>query len=283
MTENRPGSRQILVALDGSSPAQAAASSAIHIASTQHLSIRGLNVVSSRLVMEPYSNYKEELKRDQRLDSRPELVQQFARQGSKALQWLEDRCREQNVPVTTEILFGGVRELLLKEANQSTLIAQGQRGYRHNGEKKRIGHNFRKVAHRAEIPILVGDEEQESLRRVLLAYNGSTQARQALTRIIRWQKSSFEQVIVVVVQQIGNVSQQRLSKVRTDLDASGLSDYVFISLRGRPAPQIVAAAEESRADLIVMGSYRYPALIEWLLGSTVESVLRKTHLPVMLV
>ena len=57
MSENGPGTGQILVALDGSSPAQAAASSAIHIASTQHLSIRGLNVVSSRLVMEPYSNY----------------------------------------------------------------------------------------------------------------------------------------------------------------------------------------------------------------------------------
>lgn len=233
--------------------------------------------------MEPYSNYQEELKRDQRLDSRPELVKQLARQGNKALQWIEGRCREQNVPVTTEILFGGVQELLLKEANQSTMIAQGQRGYRHNGEKKRIGHNFRKVAQHAEIPILVGDEEQESLRRVLLAYNGSPRARQALTRVVRWQTNSFEQVIVVVVQQIGSVSQQRLSKVRADLDARGLSDYVFVNRRGRPASQIVAAAVESRADLIVMGSFRYPALIEWLLGSTVEGVLRKTHLPVMLV
>ena len=283
MSENRPGNGQILVAMDGSSPAQAAASSAIHIASTQHLSIRGLNVVSTRLVMEPYSNYQEELKHGQRLDSRSELVKQFARQGNKALQWLEERCRGQNIPVTTEILFGGVRELLLKEANQSTMIAQGQRGYRHNGDGKRIGHNFRKVAHRAEIPILVGDEEQESLRRVLLAYNGSTRARQALTRVVRWQTNSFEQVVVVVVRQIGNVSQQRLSKVQADLDASGLSDYVFVNRRGRPASQIVAAAVESRADLIVMGSFRYPALIEWLLGSTVRGVLRKTHLPVMLV
>jgi nucleotide-binding universal stress UspA family protein len=51
---------------------------------------------------------------------------------------------------------------------------------------------------------------------------------------------------------------------------------------GQPAREIVAVAEENQADLIVMGRYRHTALLEWLMGSTVDRVLRGTELPVLM-
>jgi nucleotide-binding universal stress UspA family protein len=51
---------------------------------------------------------------------------------------------------------------------------------------------------------------------------------------------------------------------------------------GQAASEIVAAAEETQADLIVLGRYRHTALLEGLLGSTVDRVLRGTQLPVLM-
>ena len=283
MSDDRGEIGQILVALDGSSVARSAAGLAVQIASSRGLPIRGLNVVSDRLVMSQYSNYQEELKRNPQLTSRPELVEQFTRQGNNALLWLGDRCREQNVPLTTDILFGGVPEMLLQEARQSSLIAMGRRGYSHNNDPRHIGRNFRVVAQQAKAPVLAGGDEQKTVRRVLLAYNGTPGARKALQWLVRQQKTPFDQIVVVTVQPIRHVSRRRLSKLQRELDASGLMGYEFISRRGLPAYRIAIAAAESQADLIVMGSYHHPILLEWLLGGTVKGVLSRTRLPVMLV
>lgn len=283
MSDDRSETGQVLVALDGSSVARSAGELAVQVASSQGLTIRGLNMVSDRLVMSQYSNYQEELKRNPQLTSRPELVEQFIKQGNNALLWLGDRCREQNVPLTTDILFGGVPEMLLREAQHSILIAMGRRGYSHSNDPRHIGRNFRIIAQRAEVPVIAGGDEHKTAKRVLLAYNGTSKARKALQWVTRQQKTSFDQIVVVTVQPIRHASRRRLSKLQKELDASGLTRYEFISRRGRPAYRIALAAAESQSDLIVMGSYHHPILLEWLLGGTIKGVLRKTRLPVVLV
>jgi nucleotide-binding universal stress UspA family protein len=44
----------------------------------------------------------------------------------------------------------------------------------------------------------------------------------------------------------------------------------------------MAVAVENNADLIVMGRYRHTALLEGLLGSTIDRVLRGTQIPVLI-
>jgi nucleotide-binding universal stress UspA family protein len=72
----------------------------------------------------------------------------------------------------------------------------------------------------------------------------------------------------------------------TDMDTrvaqTGLASYNFITRMGQPATEIAAAAEENLVDLIVVGRYRRTAAVEWLLGSTVDRVLRDTSLSVLI-
>jgi nucleotide-binding universal stress UspA family protein len=58
-------------------------------------------------------------------------------------------------------------------------------------------------------------------------------------------------------------------------------NYCLLTRRGQPAAEIVAAAAEIEADLIVMGGYHHTFLPEWLLGSTLDEVLRNTSLPLL--
>jgi hypothetical protein len=58
-------------------------------------------------------------------------------------------------PVTVEIEFGGVPELLLQQAAQAQMVALGRRGHGHTTDPDHLGRNFRAIAHQAHQPMLI--------------------------------------------------------------------------------------------------------------------------------
>jgi nucleotide-binding universal stress UspA family protein len=279
--ETDNASNIILVAQDGSPAAQAAANVAIQIAQSRNLVIRGLYVVDEALVLDTYADYQTELGDLEKPTSRDDLVARFRERGETALQLLAARCQAVGVPVTTEIEFGGVLELLLQEAAQVELLALGRRGHRHAVDPRRLGGHFRAIAHRTQRPLLVGGDEQRPIQRLLLAYDGSETAQRALDWASLLQQTLSAKVVVLAVQDSGDIPGQWGLDMEAQVAQSSLAHYEFLTRVGQPAPEIVAAAAENRVDLIVMGRYHHIALLEWLAGSTVDQVLRNTGLPVL--
>jgi nucleotide-binding universal stress UspA family protein len=275
----------IFVAHDGSPVAQTAACLAIEIAQVQKLPIQGLYVVDEILVLDPYANYQAELGRDaKKLSSRNELVSWFEQQGEAALQWLEISCQAVDVPVTTDLLFGGVPELIIKESTPSQLLAMGRRGHGHTANSDYLGRNFRDIAHHVrDRPMLVGGDEMRQIQRVLLVFDGSERAQQALAWTSWLQRSLSTEVMVLSIPEEKDTerSQQWLALMQSDLEQSDLTNYRFLTGDGQPAAAIVQVAAENEADLIVIGGYRHTTLVEWLVGSNVDQVLRNTQLPVL--
>lgn len=74
-------------------------------------------------------------------------------------------------------------------------------------------------------------------------------------------------------------------RLRAEAAAVGLGQ----SLEGvvvrdrRPEVEILAAADQTGADLIVVGTHGYSGMKRWLLGSVSERVLRAATVPVLLV
>lgn len=274
MTKTAP----ILIAQDGSLAAQAATSVAIQIAQSQDLRVHGLYVVDEPLILDFCADYRHELESDREPASRAELLTWFKEQGDATLQLLETRCQAAGVPVTTELLAGGVSEMVLRESEQARLLAIGRRGHSHADDPHHLGLNFQAIAHRAHVPLLVGGNGEWPVRRLLLAYDGSERAQPALTWASLLQRTLPAEVVVVAVQENELQSTEEwLTEARAQL-----AGCRCLHRLGQPADEIVAAAEENQADLIVMGRYRHTALLEWLIGSTVDRVLRGTQLPVLI-
>lgn len=63
----------------------------------------------------------------------------------------------------------------------------------------------------------------------------------------------------------------------------GGADHVMMLKEGEPIRQIVAAAKEWDADLIVIGTHGRRAVAHFLLGSTAEAVVRHSPCPVLTV
>lgn len=278
MTEAKRGTSEILVAQDGSAAALAAASIAIQIAQSQDLSIHGLYVVDETLALDTYADYGRELESNVEPASRAELLTWFEEQGDAALQMLEVRCQAAGVPVTAELLAGGVPEMVLRESERAQLLAVGRRGHGHEGDPHHLGQSFRIIAHHAHVPLIIGGDEERTVRRLLLAYDGSKRAQSALAWASLLQRALSAEVMVVAVQENGlQATNEWLAEARSQLAGSRCLHRL-----GQPASEIVTVAEENLVDLIVMGRYRHVALLEGLVGSTVDRVLHGTQLPVLM-
>ena len=278
MTEIERGTNEIVIAQDGSPAALAAAGIAIQIAQSQDLSVHGLYVVHETLALDTYADYGRELESDGEPASRAELLTWLEEQGDIALQMLEVRCQAASVPVTADLIAGGVPEMVLRQSEQARLLAIGRRGHGHEGDPDYLGGSFRAIAHHVHLPLVIGGDEQRTVRRLLLAYDGTKDAQLALAWASLLQPTLPAEVVVVAVQENGLQS----TSAWLDEARARLSGCQCLHRLGQPASEIVAAAEENQVDLIVMGRYRHTALLEWIMGSTVDRVLRGTQLPVLM-
>ncbi|MCP5516013.1 MAG: universal stress protein [Verrucomicrobiales bacterium] len=77
-------------------------------------------------------------------------------------------------------------------------------------------------------------------------------------------------------------AQTRLDAAVGEMTAAGLSTTGVLR-SGRPYLEIAAAAEQERADLIVLTTHGYTGLKHVLLGSTAERVVRHAPCPVLVV
>jgi len=291
-TDNR--SHFILVANDDSAGARTAAGAAIRIARSQAQAIRGLYVVDEALALDTYADYHSELpffqkslsRENREPTSRAELLTWLEAQGEVALQWLEARCADSGVPVNTTVLAGGVTELILKETSHVSLLAMGRSGHSHHGNNDALGHHFLKIAHHSRVPILAGGQTERPLNRLLLAYHGKAHADDALAWAARLQRDLPAELLVLKVRENATSDSDAGKLEEEEIDVrlvkGNLHEYRLLKALGQPPSEIAAAAAANDVDLIIVGGYRHSALVEWLVGSTVDRLLRMTSLPVLI-
>jgi len=274
-------SNSILLAIDGSIPAKAAAIAAAQIASWTHCSLHALYVVDVTQIFEIYSDTSRELSELDEEIANDQKVSLFEKQGALALAEIEGVCQQMEVPLTTEIVFGGVSDIILKNIEGHTMLALGRRGNRHGKGKQRLGSNFQQIAHHIRIPMMIGgDITPKTFQRVLLAYNESVPAHKALI----WAEDLQTMFIKVMTLCVENEKEQDftwLEDRHTEISGSKLSHYEFINDKGNPGQVIAATAQVREADLILMGRYHRPRLFGWARHSAFETVLSETSTPVL--
>lgn len=280
MPDNEQTYDSILIALDGSRSSQVAADLAIQIAKQEKMLVRGLYVVDERLVVGAEYSLEKELgyQPGEGLlsDDRTQLLKG---QGEAALRWLEEYGQNNHVPVQADLMFGGMSDVIINQAKKGRLLALGRQGHGHDNDTTHLGDHFRAIVHHPPAPLLIGGETLSSIRRILLAYDGSLPAQHALTwaRLLQriWQSHLL---VVSVANEIA--SPHWLAEMEEQIDDSELQNYRFNGRQGDATAEILATVTEEKTDLIVMGGHQHSALREWLTGSTLDQVLRNTPLPV---
>jgi nucleotide-binding universal stress UspA family protein len=146
-----------------------------------------------------------------------------------------------------------------------------------------------------------GTTEEATMNKILIATDGSPEARKAVELGI--EIASDHEATVVLVQVIPPVHATpfdpgvRIQAIPEELrrrravalhEAAQLAaehgvQATFEVLEGNPADEIVAYADSVDADLVVIGSRRRGALAGALLGSVSRDVVRESRRPVLVV
>jgi nucleotide-binding universal stress UspA family protein len=277
-----PSLEGILIATDGSLPSHTAAKAAVQIADTQNQKVIGLYIVGERKIMLDDSAYKTELSLDTKPVARSDLVKQFKNQGDIALDWLTSLCASSNVSVTTDIIFGGIPEMVLEKAKLVKIIALGRRGHSHRTISYELGGNFRDIASHAHLPLLIGGEEETNFRRLLIILDTHAATKDILSWVSALQKA-FSSEVFVTIYKMKEMQPERIYKILSQLNRTGLVECHQISKPINSGSDIVTTAVDNHVDTIIMPGYRHTFLGIWLEKNPLESVLRNTELLVVAV
>lgn len=268
----------ILLGVDGSTAARDAALTSLNLARALDWSAHALYVVEESLVMDPYANIHPELAGTAEPHSREERLAWLQEQGERALAWVVEQAAMCGILVKTEIIFGGMPDILLKEVEKAAVLAVGRRGNGHAGRSEHLGHHFRTLARRSSRPLLVGGKMTDSLQHLLLAYDGEEDTERALAWAVAWQQVLPLEVTPLVVDD--HAPAGWVAGLKTRVSRSGLDFQRFLVEQGDPAERIIEVLRKERPDALLMGSYDHIGLVEWFTGSTLDHVLRHTSLPV---
>jgi nucleotide-binding universal stress UspA family protein len=135
-------------------------------------------------------------------------------------------------------------------------------------------------------------------KRILLAYDGSEPAKRAFARALTLVTGTNGRIALVAVVRPSEFSldfaaQPALENACGDFDSqlaelqrrarfAGVESTLMVRL-GHPAQQIVRAAQEWHADLIVTGRRGGGCLTRWFRGSVSRQILACAHCAVMVV
>jgi nucleotide-binding universal stress UspA family protein len=145
----------------------------------------------------------------------------------------------------------------------------------------RLGSGFRTLIQLSPRPVLAVPQAPSPLRRVLLAYDGSPKANEALF-VATYLRGCWQVPLVVVsVQEGNNVASTALEGARDYLESREVG-ATFVEERGQVADAILQTAQEHECDIVLMGGYGHSPVVELVLGSAVDQVLRQSPWPVLI-
>lgn len=147
--------------------------------------------------------------------------------------------------------------------------------------RARLDSGFRTIVRRSARPVLAVPGTSTPLERALLAYDGSPKAREALfvaTYLAELWKTAL---VVVTVAETGRTTGGTAEDARKYLDWHEVPAE-FVGASGAVPEAVLKAAQAHDCDLIIMGGYGSAPVVEVVVGSSVDQVLREARQPILI-
>jgi nucleotide-binding universal stress UspA family protein len=245
----------ILVPVSGEERGWVAMAQAIEIACRENGRVLGLHVVQSRAELG---------------SNRVRAVQaEFTR-----------RCEARGVKGSLAVEVGRVAREICERAYWADLVVVGLAHPPALQPVARLSSGFRTLIRRCPTPLLAVPGPFSSLSRPLLAYDGSPKAKEALYIAAYLAARGGVPLVVVTVMEAGYVTADALEEAKAYLEGQGVRASL-VREQGPVAEIVLGAAREHESDLILMGGYGHSPVMEVVLGSAVDEVLRASRQPVL--
>jgi nucleotide-binding universal stress UspA family protein len=161
-------------------------------------------------------------------------------------------------------------------------VVLGHRGVNEQFSTGLLGGTTESVARKSPKPVFVAPMRFASISRPLLAYDGSQRASAAMHAAAEVASAlALPLTVIHVARDDATNGSKVLEEARRYLQSYDL-DLTCETVHGHPHQRIVDVIRERGHDLLFIGAYGHSRIIEMVLGSTTEYVLRNSPCPVFL-
>jgi len=191
------------------------------------------------------------------------------------------RCEAADIPGELAVVVGKAARKICERVRWTDLVVVNLAHPPAPQPVARLSSGFRTLIQRCARPVLAVPRALSHLSRVLLAYDGSPKADEALFVATYLSGQWSIALVVVTVIESGRTTSETLTRAQRYLEAHGVQ-ATFVKGSGSVAEAILKTAQEHENDLIIMGGYGFSPVLEVVLGSAVDQVLRTSRQPMLI-
>lgn len=273
--------KNILIPQDGSKHSRAALCFGIWLAKRFNAKIIGLYVVdvvamegpflhdlSGSLGFEPFLNFSTKMR---------EILEN---KGQGILKEFREACEKEKVVYDSAQDFGIVTNAICEKAKTADIIIMGRRGINIQFEYGLLGSTTEGVIRKSPKPVIIVPDEYKKPSKPLLAYDGGVTSSRAMHSAAEIVKTLKLPLTVLTVSKDKN-GEMLLKEAEGYFKPYNIQ-HQFISLKGDAPQEIVKYYKENNHDILFMGVTSHSRIVELVLGSTTEYVMRSVNGPVFL-
>jgi nucleotide-binding universal stress UspA family protein len=246
---------EILVPLSGESTSWNALDQALVVARREGADLRGLYVV-------PSEGGQEE-------DDAALIRTEFER-----------RCEDAGASGKLAVHVGKVARSIAERSRWTDLVVVNLAHPPAPHVVARLTSGFRTLLRLSPRPVLAVSHSPSKLENALLAFDSSSKAAEALFIAAYLSGRWGTRLTVVSAVEDGLPQNQALDQAKDYLEERGV-DANYVEKVGPPGESILETAAELDTDLILIGGYGGSPVLEVVLGSVVDEVLRTCYQPVL--
>jgi len=191
------------------------------------------------------------------------------------------RCERAGVSGDLLITSGKITQQICEHAAWSDIIVANLAHPPGEQPRERLSSGFRQLIQRCPRPVLATPNTVSPLEHALLAYDGSLKAREGLYLAAYLAGKWKIPLTVVCVFDDERVSEEILAEAREYLDRCEIA-ITYLKKSGPVAEAILEAGDTHGCDFFIIGGYGLNPVLEVVLGSTVDQVLRQSKHPVLI-
>lgn len=191
------------------------------------------------------------------------------------------RCEAAGVPGSLAVEIGSVAATICRLALLNDLVVLNLAFPPTSRLLARLGHGFRNIIRKSARPVLAVPGPATALERILLAFDGGPKAREALF-VATYMAEAWKSTLAVVTVAQPGMPAEAPDYVRRYLEMHEVQETLIEREAEPEAEAILRTARELDSQLILMGGYGASPVVEAVVGSSVDQVLRESQVPMLI-
>lgn len=270
--------KNILLATDGSQKSASATEYALWMAEKFDGHVIGQHVIDALLEGTVLNDLSGSLDIEAELDMPTRMREIFTERGEKALEDLSRLCSARGLSHETFLDIGVVPDEICERARGADVVVLGGQDSPRSGLLGRTGDA---VTRRSPHPVFMSGAKFRPVENPLLAYDGSRRAHAAMELAAEFCSHLKIPLTVLHVSKEPAAADKIVTGARSYLMSYGI-DVDFALDKGYPEQRIISHIAQNDHDLLFIGAYGHRRIIEMVLGSTTEYLLRNSPCPILL-